>query len=120
MSNLNTILNKLGKIEKIHETNLGKHEVELGIIQDDLKKIISAQKDFENAFLVISAARQKAIPIMKNSITTAEKFLVQVENAKKIAKELGVNLPKDYLDLNQKAGVLVGEAQDIIDWLNKY
>jgi hypothetical protein len=37
MSNLNTILNKLGKIEEIHETNLGKHEVELTLI-NDIKK----------------------------------------------------------------------------------
>jgi hypothetical protein len=35
MSNLNTILNKLGKIEAIHETNLGKHEVELNALEEN-------------------------------------------------------------------------------------
>ena len=34
MSNLNTILNKLGKIEAIEQTNLAKHEVNLSVISD--------------------------------------------------------------------------------------
>ena len=34
MSNLNTILNKLGKIEAIEKTNLEKHEVNLSVISD--------------------------------------------------------------------------------------
>ena len=38
MSNLNNILNKLGKIEAIHETNLGKHEVNLALIDDFTKE----------------------------------------------------------------------------------
>jgi chromosome segregation ATPase len=34
MSNLNNILNKLGKIETIEQTNLAKHEVNLSVISD--------------------------------------------------------------------------------------
>ena len=118
---MNNILNKIAQMERnAEEIQLASHKVELGIIQDDIKKVQSAQTEFKDGFLVVSFARGKAIPMIKNAIVKAENFLAQVEQAKKIAKELGVDLPKDYLDLQQSAGVLVGEAQDIIDWLNKY
>ena len=102
------------------KVELAKHEVELGIIQDDIKKVQAAQKEFEDGFLVISFARQKAIPMIKNAIVNSQKFLTQVQQTKKAAKELGVDLPQDYLKLEQKAGLVVGEAEDIITWLNKY
>jgi hypothetical protein len=102
------------------KVELAKHEVELGIIQDDIKKVQAAQKEFEDGFLVISFARQKAIPMIKNAILNSQKFLTQVQQTKKAAKELGVDLPQEYLNLEQKAGVIVGEAEDIITWINKY
>jgi hypothetical protein len=116
MNTKKTVYNKLFK----EETQLAKHEVELGIIQDDIKKVQAAQKEFEDGFLVISFARQKAIPMIKNAIANSQKFLTQVQQTKKAAKELGVDLPQEYLNLEQKAGVIVGEAEDIITWINKY
>ena len=116
MNTRKTVYDKLFT-EKVE---LAKHEVELGIIQDDIKKVQAAQKEFEDGFLVISFARQKAIPMIKNAIVNSQKFLTQVQQTKKAAKELGVDLPQDYLKLEQKAGLVVGEAEDIITWLNKY
>ena len=116
MNTRKTVYNKLFT-EKVE---LAKHEVELGVIQDDIKKVQAAQKEFEDGFLVISFARQKAIPMIKNAIVNSQKFLTQVQQTKKAAKELGVDLPQEYLNLEQKAGVIVGEAEDIITWINKY
>lgn len=116
MNTRKTVYNKLFK----EETKLATHEVELGVIQDDIKKVQAAQKEFEDGFLVISFARQKAIPMIKNAISNSKNFLAQVQETKKAAKELGVDLPQDYLKLEQKAGVLIGEAEDIITWINKY
>ena len=117
---INNILKKIEKANEVQNVELEKHEIDLGIIQDDIKKVQAAQKEFEEGFLVISFARQKAIPMIKNAIVNSKKFLTQVEQTKKAAKELGVNLPQEYLNLEQKAGVIVGEAEDIITWINKY
>lgn len=111
---VNKIMKKLSEIE------LESHDVELGVVQDEVNRIKVAQKEFEDGFLIVSFARQKAIPVIKASIEKAVKFKAKFEESKKAAKELGVDLPKEYLDLDQKAGVLIGEANDIIDWLNKY
>ena len=100
--------------------SLRSENVKLGIVQEEVQKIKTAQKEFEDGFLIVSFARQKAIPVIKSAIDKANKFKSRFEETKKTAKELGVDLPKEYLDLDQKAGALIGEAEDIIDWLNKY
>ena len=102
------------------EAKLASQKVELGVIQDEIKNVEATEKLFKEGFLVVSSARTKAIPMIKNSITNAKKFLAKFEQTKKAAKELGVDLPQDYLKLEQKAGLVVGEAEDIITWLNKY
>jgi hypothetical protein len=119
---MKTILDKINKADEIQakKVELAKHEVELGVIQDAIKIIDNADKSYNDAFLLISTARQKAIPIIKNSISEANKFKNQLVEIKKTAKELGIDLPQEYLKTEQRAGTLIGEAQDIIDWLNKY
>jgi hypothetical protein len=102
------------------KTELAMQKIELGVVQDAIKNVEAAEKLFEEGFLVVSFARTKAIPMIKNSITNAKKFLAQFEQTKKAAKELGIDLPQEYLKLETKAGVVVGEAEDIITWLNKY
>ena len=102
------------------KTELAMQKIELGVVQDAIKNVEAAEKLFEEGFLVVSFARTKAIPMIKNSITNAKKFLAQFEQTKKAAKELGIDLPQEYLKLETKAVVVVGEAEDIITWLNKY
>lgn len=116
MNTRKTVYNKLFS----ENTKLAKHEVELGVVQDEIKNVLLIEKEFQEGFLVISFARQKAIPILKNSIVNANKFLAKFEQTKKAAKELGVDLPQDYLKLEIQAGTIVGEANDIITWINKY
>lgn len=102
------------------KTELSNHDINLGIVQDAVKIVDGAEKEFRNGFLEVSFARNKAIPMIKNAILNAEKFLNQFEQTKKTAKELGVDLPADYLKYEMIASTVIGEAEDIITWLNKY
>jgi len=114
MNELKNVTNKLFK------TELTTQKVELGIVQDSIKIVDSAEKGFEGGFAEISNAKSKAIPVIKNAISNAEKFLTQFEETKKTAKELGIELPADYLKQETRAKFIIGESKDVIDWLNKY
>ena len=77
MSNINTILNKL---EKIEEIKLAKHEVELSLI-DNLKKTIAETKSsFANL--------EKIGDVLFQDLTKAEKTKRSFENALGSAKSL--------------------------------
>lgn len=120
MSTLNNVFKKLEHTDKVAKVNLESQRVELGIIQDAIKIIDIAEKGFKDGFLEVSFARTKAIPMIKTAIANAEKFLTQFEETKKAAKELGIDLPADYLKQEMRASTVIGEAKDIITWLNKY
>ncbi len=117
MTKEETIISNLYEAKKVE---LGTHKVDLGIIQDATKIIDIAEKGFKDAFLEVSFARTKAIPMIKQAILNAEKFLVQFEQTKKASKELGIDLPSDYLKQEMRASTVIGEAKDTITWLNKY
>ena len=105
---------------QLFKTELATQKVELGTIQDAIKIVDIAEKGFKDGFLEVSFARTKAIPMIKTAIANAEKFLNQFEQTKKAAKELGIDLPADYLKQEMRAATVIGEAEDIITWLNKY
>lgn len=93
MSNLNTILNKLGKIEEIHETNLAKHEIELALI-DEAKKIVTEltkqSEELGKETLAIISAKNKLsqkIDNLRKNVTPAKKV---VEDFNKQLKDLGI------------------------------
>lgn len=95
MSNLNTILNKLGKIEAIHETNLGKHEVNLALV-DDLKKRYSDAKKLRNnieSALVAFTGQKNAIESMSAQYINEFMMLeIIIEKIQKQAKEIGIDI----------------------------
>ena len=101
MSNLNTILNKLGKIEAIHETNLGKHEVELTLINDIKKEQESLTKKFLSEFDKIAKIRtdlnkiSSTISSIKNE---ANKTYEQGITLMKKIDELGAEIPSNLND----------------------
>ena len=101
MSNLNTILNKLGKIEEIHETNLGKHEVELTLINDIKKEQESLTKKFLSEFDKIAKIRtdlnkiSSTISSIKNE---ANKTYEQGITLMKKIDELGAEIPSNLND----------------------
>ena len=98
MSNLNIILNKLGKIEEIHETNLGKHEVELALVDDIKKQQDSLTKKFLSEMDKIAKVREEIKTIISNisSLSNeADKTYQQSINLMKKIDELGVAIPND-------------------------
>lgn len=121
MSNLNTILNKLGKIEEI---NLGKHEIELGLT-DELKRNVKFDNDnisvlkskmnlITTELKNLTSLYDKANKGMKTTGTTYDRMVG-------IAKELGLpesqisNLPevKQY----EQNGV---ELTNVLRFIDKY
>ena len=112
---MNTLKTVFGKLFK-EETQLASHEVELGLVQDitkDLNTVSDSLTSIKPALLKIEDL------LIKNS-KTVEMALKAVQRVETTAKELGIDLPQEYLKSEQRAGTLIGEAQDIIDWLNKY
>lgn len=124
MSNLNTILNKLGKIEEIHETKLGKHEIELALT-DELKRNVKFDNDnisvlkskmnlITTELKNLTSLYDKANKGMKTTGTTYDRMV-------EVAKELGLpelqisNLPevKQY----EQNGV---ELTNVLRFIDKY
>ena len=124
MSNLNTILNKLGKIEAIEQTNLAKHEIELAIT-DELKRNVK----FDNDNIAVLKSKMDLITTELKNLTSlyekANKGIATTgttyDRMVGIAKELGLpesqisNLPevKQY----ENNGVALTE---VLRFINKY
>lgn len=131
MSNLNTILNKLGKIEAI---NLGKHEIELATL-DDLKKYVSDSKTFEKiAQEIISSfdnlikekntLQKRSIDIYDLNSKKGTEVISKLSDFEKQAKELGLDpsLNPIYQQSEQtfeKNAQLLKKLDTIIKTLNK-
>jgi|LakMenEpi03Aug12_release.lakeMendotaPanAssembly.Ray.scaffolds.fasta_scaffold210003_2 hypothetical protein len=95
MSNLNTILNKLGKIEEIHETNLNKHEVELASATD-LPKLYGKAVSMANDLLGDAYRRVEEVKsILRQKEDLGLKMISDLDGAMidfaKKAKELGID-----------------------------
>jgi hypothetical protein len=93
MSNLNTILNKLGKIEEIHETNLGKHEIELSAIDNLLKKYKTLGEELGNRLVVELQKIDSIINESNNIKSIVNKYKPLEQDIDKISKmlnELGI------------------------------
>jgi hypothetical protein len=110
MSNLNTILNKLGKIEEIEQTNLAKHEVELAS-KYDFKPF---KEEYDKAFVDYRENYRKGITLAKSATDTYSKDLTNLLNKSESlinefgtkAEELGIdfrNTPtyKEFQDLKK-------------------
>lgn len=118
MSNLNTILNKLGKIEEIHETNLAKHEVELSIVTDFEKAYNEAVDLQAKAEINIVDYNELAKSIQTALNQAGQKFLranAIFQEIEQMAKELGVE-PSNILK-NKKETISVAIKE--IDAYNK-
>lgn len=95
MSNLNTILNKLGKIEAIHGTNLAKHEIELSI-KDDAKQLVTKYYGLTDTINSKYSAIQKEIRVLTEKIDEANKLANEmpkvISKYENLAKELGIDV----------------------------
>jgi hypothetical protein len=124
MSTINTILNKLVKIEAIEKTNLEKHEIELAIT-DELKRNVK----FDNDNIAVLKSKMDLITTELKNLTSlyekANKGIATTgttyDRMVGMAKELGLpesqisNLPevKQY----ENNGVALTE---VLRFINKY
>lgn len=96
MSNINNILNKIAKAEKVE---LAKHEVELALVDDIKKAAESVEKQYQSVFSkVISVKTQidEALKIGNKAFFESQKFYQQGLKAEQQAKELGITMPSDF------------------------
>jgi len=109
MSNLNTILNKLGKIEEIHETNLAKHEIELSIADKANKAldtfrdgIFQKTSDLQDSLILQIKDYNKKVDAAYKKFREIEKgeYLTAYTKITDMAKELGV-APNQIPDLER-------------------
>lgn len=95
MSNLNTILNKLGKIEEIEKTNLEKHEVELNISTDS-KELVSKYFGLTDTINSKYVGINNEIRNLFDKIDDAVELSIQMQKLitkyEQLAKELGIDV----------------------------
>ena len=72
MNTENKVFNKLFSSEKLE---LASEKFEFGVIQDAIKESQNAIKEFQSAASIVSSARSKAEPILKNTIALSNSFL---------------------------------------------
>ena len=121
MSNLNTILNKLGKIEEI---NLGKHEIELALV-DTLNKALAEGQKNESSYYsdfkleinkLIDTARK--IEIKYNVL--ASNINEPIFQMEKQAKELGLDIKStEYYKKSQSILKSIETRKEVIDEIIK-
>ena len=92
MSTLKNIGNKLFKVE------LENHNVELGLIDDINKVKIEANKSEDAAVSEISKALgylDSSVKLLDKAILNSKEVLSQIDKAKVMAKDLGIELPNN-------------------------
>ncbi len=86
---MNNILKMISKMESnANEVKLGKHEVELATIYDDIKGTMKeANIDFINAL----EYRSKAITLCKLSLVKNQNLLKELNKAESLIKQIGLD-----------------------------
>lgn len=123
MSNLNTILNKLGKIEAIHETNLGKHEIELALVDNIKKEALDHAKSLDkfNQDFNTLQNQLRALSVGYGKLTdTYLAWFGSYNTAEDKAKELGISLPNDLIKLEKDAIKNSNIARDLGNKIYKF
>jgi hypothetical protein len=92
MNTLKNVGNKLFKVE------LENHNVELGLIDDINKVKIEANKSEDAAVSEISKALgylDSSVKLLDKAILNSKEVLAQIDKAKVMAKDLGIELPNN-------------------------
>jgi hypothetical protein len=116
MNTQKKVFNKLFSSDKVE---LSSKKFEFGVIQDAIKESQNAIKEFESASNIVFGARSKAEPILKNTIALSNSFLNSLIETKKIAKELGIDLPSELLQEEKFANATISSAKSLLQYLNQ-
>jgi hypothetical protein len=95
MSNLNTILNKLGKIEAIEKTNLEKHEIELNISTDSkelVSKYFGLTDTINSKYVGLSNDMRAILGKIDEAVKLSNEMPKVITKYEQLAKELGIDV----------------------------
>jgi hypothetical protein len=110
------VFNKLFSNEKVE---LATQKFEFGVIDVILKEKDKASDTFYSAVVLINNARNNAEDILKNAMLFANGNLEKIAEAKKMSKDLGIEIPKTVLDAEISASNILKKAQSGIAMLKK-
>jgi hypothetical protein len=124
-NNMKTILDKINKADEIqaNKVELGKHEVELAIV-DDIKKLqITANKSEDTALNEL----KKGISILENASKAylnardnANLVIKEIDKARGMSKQLGIDLPANIEALANYYGKSIGENLQMSNKINQF
>lgn len=93
---MNTLQNVYDKL--VDKTELAKHEVQLGIVQDILKLLSQGQDLNTNA----SSALDRTLVLYQESLKPLRSANTLIEKVKNDAKALGLDIPKETLSIFER------------------
>lgn len=91
---MENILKKIAEFDKVNETKLAKHEVELGVLQDVQKELVTANA---GAIKAIDLAKSALKPAQE-SLRLNKELVVKFENFTKQIKALGIEGPQKEVE----------------------
>jgi hypothetical protein len=110
------VFNKLFSTEKVE---LASEKFEFGVVQDLIKIRQDASDSFNAGFDLVANAKAKSTPLIKNTISLTNNFLSKLSETKKIADNLGIEMPKEFAGEEKRANELLAEAKTALAILDK-
>jgi hypothetical protein len=110
MNTLKTIYDKLGD-----KTELAKHEIQLGIIQDILGLLGQGQDSATTASSIVDNAKVKYSESLK-PLQQAKKLMDKVFVD---AKALGIEIPKETLNIFKRVDFFIQESTNALAKINQ-
>jgi len=102
MKKMNNILKMISKMESnANEVKLGKHEVELALVDDIKNASDSVKKQYDIVFqkaMTSLSNINEGVKLGNKAFFDAQKFYQQGLKIEQQAKELGVQMPNDFLN----------------------
>lgn len=117
MNTLKTTMSKIAQIEQPERTDLAKHEVELGLIEDIQKEYAKYSKSQINGNnktnSVVESAKQ-AIALYQQAIKDYGLVINQINYIKKQTTDLGLSLPASVNSLDKEINSGISYMNDRI------
>ena len=125
MNTLKTTMSKIAQIEQPERTDLAKHNVELGLI-DDLKKEadkVSKQIGFVNKDIIEVKKAIQRIGMIKVDLAStdelANNLLKAVVNFENKANDLGLDIPKEVINYGNISRELLKSNNELRKIINE-
>ena len=105
---MNTLQNVYDKLAD--KTELAKHEVNLGIVQDILKLLSQGQDLNTNA----SSALDRTLVLYQESLKPLRSANALIEKVKNDARALGLDIPKETLSIFERVDTFINSSNNAL------